>query len=99
MPFLRWAGLYHADDDVVSNTLLWSRNLWSSLYKAETLRWEGEGWLSEWCKSVLFSSNIWQREIFVGLSEGKWAMLIPFDVLEEVKGSHDAPCKTKYVED
>ena len=32
MPFLRWAGLYHPDEKVVGNTLLWSRNLWSSLY-------------------------------------------------------------------
>ena len=85
MPFLRWAGLHHPSKDVVEQTLLWSQNLWSSLYKAETLCWEGEEWLGEWCKEVLFS--IWQREIFDGLSEGTWAMPIPSDVLKEDMGA------------
>ena len=51
-------------------------------------------------KSVLFASNIWQREIFVGLAEGNWdPETIPQDIKEEVMASHDAPFTTKDAED
>ena len=99
MPFLRWAGLYHKDDGVVEETLTWSQKLWAALERLERLRWDHWDLLEEWRKGLLFSSNIWQREIFVGLQEGTWQMPIPAAVLEDVKGSHGAPCTTKDAED
>ena len=98
MPFLPWAGLYHADDDVVEETLLWSSRLWKALERVDILRWDN--WpLDEWRKCVLFGSNIWQREIFVGLGEGDWKIPIPPMVLGEVEGSHGGPFTTNDTED
>ena len=48
MPFLRWAGLYHRDTEVVKETVMGSRNMWLALQRVEEGRWTRGAWWTNW---------------------------------------------------